>query len=98
MNKKAYMLLPLRSVIFFAFFAVKYAFGKDDISIWSVFATIVNILTVMLLSSVAKKEGMSFDDLIMDFTPEERELLNIVFTENKLIPQEIIPYTLLSER
>ena len=49
-------------------------------------------------SPSSKKEGMSFDDLTMDFTPEERELLNIVFTENKLIPQEIIPYTLLSER
>ena len=47
-----------------SYFAVKYAFGKDDISIWSVFATIVNILTVMLLSSVAKKEGMSFKELI----------------------------------
>ena len=49
-------------------------------------------------SPSSKKGGMSFDDLIMDFTPVEREFLNYVFTENKLIPQEIIPYTLLSER
>lgn len=45
-----------------------------------------------------KKEGMSFEDLIGDFPPDEKEFLNTIFAENKLVPQEIIPYTLLSER
>lgn len=49
-------------------------------------------------SPSSKKEGMSFDDLIDAFSLDERAFLNMVFTENKLIPQEIIPYTLLSER
>ena len=48
-------------------------------------------------SPSSKKEGMRFDDLIELFTPEEKIFLNTVFTENKLVPQEIIPYTLLSE-
>ncbi|MBR5091015.1 MAG: hypothetical protein IK093_16430 [Ruminiclostridium sp.] len=49
-------------------------------------------------SPSSKKEGVSFENLIADFLPDEKEFLNTVFAENKLVPQEIIPYTLLSER
>ena len=49
-------------------------------------------------SPSSKKDGMSFEDLIVDFSPEERAFLTAVFEQNKLIPQEIISYTFLSER
>ena len=49
-------------------------------------------------SPSSKKGGMCFEDLLVDFTLEERAFLNDIFRSNKLIPQEIIPYTLLSER
>ena len=49
-------------------------------------------------SPSSKKDGMNFENLIEDFIPEERAFLNKVFSKNKLIPQEIIPYTLLNER
>ncbi|MBQ8942411.1 MAG: hypothetical protein IJ062_11300 [Firmicutes bacterium] len=49
-------------------------------------------------SPSSKKEDMDLTELIKDFSDEEREFLNVVFAENKLIPQEIIPYTLLNER
>jgi len=43
-------------------------------------------------------EGVSFENLFEGFSTEERHFLNRVLEENKLIPQEIIPYTVLSER
>ena len=49
-------------------------------------------------SNSSKKDGMSFDDLIVDFSPEERVFLATIFEQNKLIPQGIISYTFLSER
>ena len=49
-------------------------------------------------SNSSKKDGMSFEDLIVDFSPEERVFLADIFEQNKLIPQEIISYTFLSER
>ncbi len=49
-------------------------------------------------SPSSKKDGMNFEDLIGDFSEEEQEFLHGIFLKNKLIPQEIIPYTLLSER
>ena len=49
-------------------------------------------------SPSSKKYGMSFEDLIVDFSPEEREFLVTVFEQNKLVPQEIISHTFLSER
>lgn len=49
-------------------------------------------------SPSSKKEGMDFDDLLDVFSSEEKAFLRNVFERNKLIPQEIIPYTLLSER
>lgn len=49
-------------------------------------------------SPSSKKEGVSFENLFEGFSAEERHFLNRVLEENKLIPQEIIPYTVLSER
>lgn len=49
-------------------------------------------------SPSSKKDGVFFDDLFEGFSHEERELLNRLLADNKLIPQEIIPYTVLSER
>ena len=49
-------------------------------------------------SPSSKKEGVSFENLFEGFSTEERLFLNRVLEENKLIPQEIIPYTVLSER
>jgi hypothetical protein len=49
-------------------------------------------------SPSSKKEGVSFDNLFEGFSAEERNFLNQVLEDNKLIPQEIISYTVLSER
>ncbi len=49
-------------------------------------------------SPSSKKEGMDFNDLFGGFSLDEQKFLNQVLKDNKLIPQEIIPYTLLSER
>ncbi len=49
-------------------------------------------------SPSSKKAGMSFEILFEGFSAEERTFLNRVLEMNKLIPQEIIPYTVLSER
>lgn len=49
-------------------------------------------------SPSSKKEGVSFSDLFEDFSVEEQQFLNRVLEDNKLIPQEIISYTILSER
>ena len=49
-------------------------------------------------SPSSKKEGVSFEILFEGFSAEEQTFLNRVLEMNKLIPQEIIPYTVLSER
>ena len=49
-------------------------------------------------SPSSKKDGVSFDEFFGGFSAEERAFLNQTLGENKLIPQEIIPYTALSER
>lgn len=46
-------------------------------------------------SSSSKKQGMSFNNLINDFTDDERTFLADIFNNNKLIPQEIISYKYL---
>lgn len=45
-----------------------------------------------------KKGDVDFTDLMNDFTPAEKSFLLRILKENKLIPQEIIPYTMLKER
>lgn len=49
-------------------------------------------------SPSSKKAGVSFENLFDGFSVDEQVFLNRVLEENKLIPQEIIPYTVLSER
>ena len=48
-------------------------------------------------SPSSKKQGMRFDDLINDFSDDERDFLTDIFENNKLIPQEIISYKYLKE-
>ena len=48
-------------------------------------------------SSSSKKQGILFDDLFEVFFKEEQEYLKEVLENNKLIPQEIVPFTLLSK-
>ena len=49
-------------------------------------------------SPSSKKGNVDFAELIKDFTADEQSFLLKIFGENKLIPQEIIPYTMLKER
>lgn len=67
-NKKLYFLLPFRCIIFLLIFIMGAVFtGKspDEISnIWSVAATVVNIVTILLLVLISKKMGGSFKELI----------------------------------
>ena len=48
-------------------------------------------------SPSSKKQGMHFDDLINEFSDDERNFLTDIFDNNKLIPQEIISYKYLKE-
>ena len=48
-------------------------------------------------SPSSKKQKMNFSDLLSDFAVEERLFILEVLGHNKLIPQEIIPYTILTE-
>lgn len=67
-NNKLYFLLPLRCIIFLLIFIIGAVFtGKsfDEISnIWSVAASVVNIVTILLLVLISKKMGGSFKELI----------------------------------
>lgn len=49
-------------------------------------------------SPSSKKGGVSFEDLFEEFSAEEQQFLNLALEGNKLIPQEIISYAILSER
>ena len=66
-NKLPY-LLPIRSVIFFLIFAIgSLISGRTlgDISNWwTVVATIVNVFTIVILVFAAKKNGMTYLELI----------------------------------
>ncbi len=46
-------------------------------------------------SPSSKKDGISFDELFKEFTEEEKTFLTEALRDNKLIPQEIIPYSIL---
>lgn len=67
-NKKLYFLLPLRCIIFLLIFIIGAVItGKslDEISnIWSVAATLVNIVTIFLFVLISKKMGGNFKELI----------------------------------
>ncbi len=67
-NKKLYFLLPLRCIIFLLIFiigAVITGKSPDEISnIWSVAATVVNIVTILLLVLISRKMDGNFKELI----------------------------------
>ena len=67
-NKKLYFLLPLRCIIFLLIFIIGAVItGKslDEISnIWSVAATVVNVVTILLLVLISRKMGGNFKELI----------------------------------
>ncbi|MGN0621409.1 MAG: type II CAAX prenyl endopeptidase Rce1 family protein [Porcipelethomonas sp.] len=67
-NKKLYFLLPFRCILFLLIFIIGAVItGKslDEISnIWSVAASIVNVVTIFFLVLIAKKMGGSFARLI----------------------------------
>lgn len=46
-------------------------------------------------SPSSKKQEMYFDDILINFTEEEKKFIKYIFSENKLVPQEIIAYTAL---
>ena len=68
MNNKLPWLLPLRSVVFLLVFITGTAIaGRNlsDISFWwTIVATLVNIVTIILLVFAAKKNGMTYKELI----------------------------------
>ena len=61
---KLQYLLPIRCVIFLLFYAFKAVHGNNDISSWSVIASVTNIFTVYIIISAAKPRGMSYAQLI----------------------------------
>lgn len=67
-NRKLYFLLPLRCIIFLLIFMTGSAIMEkslDEIShVWSVAASVVNIVTILLLVFIAMKSGGSYAKLI----------------------------------
>lgn len=67
-NKCLYLLLPFRCIVFLLIFILGSTVTSknlDEISyIWSVAASAVNIVTILLLVLIAKKNGGSFTQLI----------------------------------
>ena len=67
-NSKMYLLLPVRSILFLLVFITGSLLvhkSLDEISRWwSVVASAANILTILLLIIVAKKNGMTYFELI----------------------------------
>ena len=53
--------------------------------------------TVLEDSPSSKKDGMDFEYLFENFSVEEKSFLIKSLKDNKLIPQEIVSYTILSE-
>lgn len=69
MNKKIFLaLLPVRSVIFLLIFIIGSLIVNKNISDignwWSVAATIVNFMTILLIITAAKKNGTTYAELI----------------------------------
>lgn len=67
-NKSLYFLLPFRCIIFLMLFIIGSAVTKKSLyeisNIWSVAASAVNIVTILLLVFMAKKNGGSYAKLI----------------------------------
>ena len=67
-NSKLKYLLPIRSIMFILIFAIGSIIVNKNISDisnwWSIVATIVNIITILLLLFVSKKMNISYSKLI----------------------------------
>ena len=67
-NKKLYFLLPFRCIIFLLIFIIGAVItGKclaEISNIWSVAASVVNVVTILLLVLISRKIGGSFKELI----------------------------------
>lgn len=70
MNKNKYLpyFMPIRSVIFFLTFITGAFIVRQDVrdigNWWSIAASVVNIVTILLLVILAKSTGQSYGDLI----------------------------------
>lgn len=61
---KLQYLLPIRCVIFLLFYIFKAVRGNNDISSWSVFASVTNICTIYIILSAAKTNGLTYAQLM----------------------------------
>lgn len=68
MNKKLVYLLPIRSIMFFLIFVVGSLIVNKELTgisnWWSIVATIVNIITILLLVFITKKMNTNYKELI----------------------------------
>ena len=68
MNSKLKYLLPIRAIIFILIFIIGSYITKNELSDisnwWSIVATIVNIVTILLLVFISKKMNISYSKLI----------------------------------
>lgn len=67
-NSKVKYLLPIRSIMFILIFAIGSIITKKEIgdisNWWSIVATVVNLITILILVFVAKKMKISYSKLI----------------------------------
>ena len=68
MNSKLEYLLPIRAIMFILIFIIGSYITKNELSDisnwWSIVATIVNIVTILLLVFISKKMNISYSKLI----------------------------------
>ena len=68
MSNKLKFLLPIRSILFILIFIIGSIIVKKDVfnisNWWSIVATIVNIITIIILVIVCKKKNISYSKLI----------------------------------
>ena len=70
MNKQNFLpfLLPVRCLIFFLIFVLCAFFSKQELKsvafLWSIAATVVNFLTIIIIVFSAKKIGISYFKLV----------------------------------
>ncbi|MCR5517017.1 MAG: CPBP family intramembrane metalloprotease [Lachnospiraceae bacterium] len=57
-------LLPLRCIVFLLFYVFKALCGNNDISSWSIIASVTNIFTIYILIKATKQRGMTYSQLI----------------------------------
>ena len=67
-NNRLVYLLPIRCILFILIFVIGSLITKNSLegisNWWSIVATIVNIITILLLVFITKKIGSSYKELI----------------------------------